>query len=196
MDAPGVHLKRGDRRRLQRIAKAERERPATRTRALVLLLSDAGQSGEGIAALLGITRRTVTNTRGRWRKRGVEGLPDAARSGRPRLADAAYVRLLLRSVERDPRDLGYAFARWTAPRLAAFMAGETGIDLTAGWVAEILKGRGYVWRRTKKTTRNLQDPDAVARARRRLLRLKRGRHGATPRSSSGSPTASASTSCP
>lgn len=196
MGAPGLQLKRGDRRRLQRIAKSERERPATRTRALVLLLSDAGQSGEEIAALLGITRRTVTNTRGRWRKRGVEGLPDAPRTGRPPLADAAYVRLLLRTVERDPRDLGYAFARWTAPRLAAYMAGETEVDLTAGWVAEILKTRGYVWRRTKRTTRNLQDPGAVARARRKLLRLKRGRHCTTPTSNSGSPTECASTSCP
>lgn len=195
MGAPGVQLKRGDRRRLQRIAKAERERPATRTRALVVLLSDAGQSGEEIAALLGITRRTVTNTRGRWRKRGVEGLADAPRPGRPPLADAAYLRLLLRTVERDPRQLGYAFARWTAPRLAAYMAEATGIGLTPGWVAQILKGRGYVWRRTKRTTRNLQDPDAVAQARRRLLRLKRGRHSATPSSSSGSPTASDSTSC-
>jgi transposase len=195
MSAPGVKLKRDERRRLQRIAKSERERPAVRTRALVLLLTEAGQSGQGIADLLGITRRTVSNTRTRWREGGIEGLPDAPRAGRPPLAGARYMRRLMQTVERDPRDLGYAFVRWTAPRLAAYMREVTGIDLTAGWVAELLKTHGYVWRRTKRTTRNLQDPDAIAHARRRLLRLKKGRHGATPTSSSGTATAPASTSC-
>ena len=189
-----MNLRKDERRRLQRIAKSDREKPATRTRAMVVLLSHTGQSGQAIADLLGITRRTVTNTRGRWREQRLDGLYDAPRSGRPPLADAAYVRRLVRSVERNPRDLGYAFARWTAPRLAAYMAEETGIEITASWVAEILKAHGYVWRRTKRTTRNLQDPKAVSRARRRLLRLKRGRRSQTRTSSSGSPTASDSTS--
>jgi transposase len=194
MGAPGMKLRKDERRRLQRIAKSEREKPATRTRAMAVLLSHAGQSGQAIADLLGITRRTVTNTRGRWRAHRFDGLHDAPRSGRPPLADAAYVRRLVRSVERNPRDLGYAFARWTAPRLAAYMAEETGVEITAGWVAVILKAHGYVWRRTKRTTRNLQDPKAVSRARRRLLHLKKGRRSPARTSSSGLPTASASTS--
>ncbi len=189
-----MKLRKDERRRLQRIAKSDREKPATRTRAMVVLLSHAGQGGQAIADLLGITRRTVTNTRGRWREYRFDGLHDTPRSGRPPLADVAYVRKLVRTVERDPRDLGYVFARWTAPRVAAYMAEETGVEITAGWVAEILKAHGYVWRRTKRTTRNLQDPKAVSRARRRLLRLKKGRHSPTRTSSSGLPTASDSTS--
>ncbi len=194
MGAPGMKLRKAERQRLQRIAKSGHEKPATRTRAMVVLLSHAGQSGQAIADLLGITRRTVTNARKRWREHRFEGLCDASRSGRPPLADAAYVRQLLRAVDRDPRDLGYAFARWTAPRLAAYMAEETGIEITAGWLGEILKAHGYVWRRTKQTTRNLQDPEAVSRARRRLLRLKKGRPSATRTSSSGLPMASDSNS--
>ncbi|MHC4340396.1 MAG: helix-turn-helix domain-containing protein [Planctomycetota bacterium] len=158
------------------------------------VMSHAGHSGREIADLLGITRRTVSNTRRRWREGGLEGLAAVPSPGRPPLADAAYVRRLLRVVERDPRSLGYAFARWTAPRLAAYMAEETGIEITAGWVAEILKAHGYVWRRTKRTTRNLQDPEAVSRARRRLLALKKGRHSPPRTSSSGLPTASDSIS--
>ena len=189
-----MKLRKDERRRLQRIAKSDREKPATRTRAMVLLLSHAGQSGQAIADLLGITRRTVTNTRGRWREQRFDGLYDAPRSGRPPLADAAYVRRLVRSVERNPRDLGYAFARWTAPRLAAYMAEETGIEITAGWIAEALKAHGYERRGSASSWRNLQDPKAVSRARRRLLRLKRGRRSQTRTSNSGSPTASDSTS--
>ena len=196
MGAPGLRVTRRERRRLQQMAKSEREKPATRTRALVVLMSAAGQTGQEIADLLGITRRTVTNTRRRWRERGTAGLVAAPNPGRPPVADAAYVRRLLRVVERDPRTLGYAFARWTAPRLAAYMAEETGVDITSGWLAEVLKAHGYVWRRTKRTTRNLHDPDAVSRARRRLLALKKGRQGPGRASSSGSGTASGSTSSP
>lgn len=195
MGNPGLKLSKIERQRLQRIAKSGREKQATRTRAMVVLLSHAGQSGQAIADLLGITRRTVTNTRQRWREQRFEGLYDAPRSGRPPVADAAYVRRLLRVVDRDPRDLGYAFARWTAARLASYMAEETGIEITAGWLAEILKAHGYVWRRTKQTTRNLHDPQAVSRARRRLLKLKKGRPSPTRTSSSGSPTGSDSSSC-
>ncbi|MHC4137999.1 MAG: helix-turn-helix domain-containing protein [Planctomycetota bacterium] len=196
MSAPGLRVTQSERRRLQRIAHSEREKRATRRRALVVLMSHAGHSGREIADVLGITRRTVSNTRRRWRERGLEGLAAVPSPGRPPLADAAYVRRLLRVVERDPRTLGYAFARWTAPRLAAYMAEETGIEITAGWLAEILKAHGYVWRRTKRTTRNLHDPAAVSRARRRLLALKKGRNSPTRTSSSGSPTASDSSSCP
>ncbi|MHC4225616.1 MAG: IS630 family transposase [Planctomycetota bacterium] len=194
MSAPGLRVTRSERRRLQKLAHSEQEKRATRRRALVVLMSHAGHSGREIADLLGITRRTVSNTRRRWREGGLEGLAAVPSPGRPPLADAAYVRRLLRVVERDPRSLGYAFARWTAPRLAAYMAEETGIEITAGWVAEILKAHGYVWRRTKRTTRNLQDPEAVSRARRRLLALKKGRHSPPRTSSSGLPTASDSIS--
>ena len=190
MSAPGLRVTQGERRRLQQLAHSEREKRATRRRALVVLMSHAGQSGREIADLLGITRRTVSNTRRRWREHGLEGLAAVPSPGRPPLADAAYVRRLLRVVERDPRTLGYAFARWTAPRLAAYMAEETGIEISGGWVAEILKAHGYVWRRTKRTTRNLHDPETVARARRRLLRPKRGRRSPERSSSSGSPTVS------
>lgn len=194
MSAPGLRVTQGERRQLQQIAHSEREKRATRTRALVVLMSHAGQSGQQIADLLGITRRTVSNTRRRWRERGLEGLAAVPSPGRPPLADAAYVRRLLRVVERDPRTLGYAFARWTAPRLAAYLAEETGTAISGTWVGEILKAHGYVWRRTKRTTRNLHDPAAVSRARRRLLALKRGRRSPGQRSSSGSATASDSSS--
>ena len=74
MGAPGLKLRSVERQRLQRIAKSDQEKPATRTRAMVVLLSHAGQRGQAIADLLGITRRTVTNTRGR-RRDGLSILP-------------------------------------------------------------------------------------------------------------------------
>jgi transposase len=49
----------------------------TRRRALIVLLSAAGESGERIAATLGVTRRTVANARTRWQRRGLRALSPA-----------------------------------------------------------------------------------------------------------------------
>ncbi|MFE8596628.1 helix-turn-helix domain-containing protein [Archangium violaceum] len=52
--------------------------------ATIILLSAQGQSAAGIAQTLGLTTRTVYEWRRRWRQRGVRGLADSPRSGRPR----------------------------------------------------------------------------------------------------------------
>jgi transposase len=57
----------------------------------------------------------------------------------------------------DPRKLGYCFAHWTAPRLAAYLQEQTGVTLCDDWVRRLLKRQGFVWRKTKLTIRNLQN---------------------------------------
>jgi transposase len=183
-----VALSAAARRDLQRLSVANEATPRVRLRALILLLSAAGQSGDAIATTLGITRRSVTDARTRWRVHGREGLLDAPRDGRPRRADAAYIARLLAVVEHDPRDYGYVFARWTAPRLAAYLGEVTGVQLSEKRVAALLRAHDVVWRRTKRTIRNLQDPAAVAHAASHLGRLKRGRTRMTAGTSSGSAT--------
>lgn len=99
--------------------------------------------------------RTVHECRRRWRHSGLEGLKDAPRPGRPPRADAAYIHLLVSAAQKDPRQLGFAFTRWTAPRLAEYLRRQTGVELSADWVGELLRTHGFVWRRAKRTTRHL-----------------------------------------
>jgi transposase len=110
-------------------------------RALIVLMSAAGQSGEQIAATLGITRRTVTNARARWRRNPRTGLQEGRHSGRPPRANAEYLARLYSVVERDPREFGFAFTRWTAPRHATYLARETGVRMSPVWVEELLRLR-------------------------------------------------------
>jgi transposase len=159
--------------------------PRVQVRIAALLMSARGVGGEEIAVTLGITRRTVTNLRARWNAEGMRSLVDRPRSGRPARADASYRAALRRAVRRDPRRMGYTFTRWTAPRLAAHLAHETGVSLSAPRVAALLHQAQFVWRRTKRTLRNLQDPEEVERDRRRLLRLKKTPSRAARTSSSG-----------
>jgi transposase len=154
----GIQLSERERERLQDVLKQACDK-ATLLRSTVVLLSGSGQSSEQIARALGLSPRMVRDCRQRWRMSGVEGLSDLPRVGRPKRADARYVRLLIHTVRRDPRELGYAFCRWTTPRLAAYLAQETGVTVSPDWVGELLRMHRFAWGKSKRTTRNL--PDAV-----------------------------------
>jgi len=191
-----IRLSTRERRALQGIARSGESAGRSGVRATIVLMSAEGSSAKTIARVLGLGLRTVRRTRQRWRTDGLEGLDDAWRSGRPATADAKYLALMRQVVRTDPRKLGYCFAHWTAPRLAAYLQERTGIHLCDDWVRLLLKAQGFVWRRTKLTIRNLQDP-----------RKKRSRSGASgdyrgkanalePRSSCGTETGFALISCP
>ncbi|RYZ14093.1 MAG: winged helix-turn-helix domain-containing protein, partial [Myxococcaceae bacterium] len=71
----------------------------------------------------------------------------------------ASVELLLKDVESDPREQGYAFARWTCARLAAHLEQRTRVRVSAAWVGEVLRRHGFAWRRTKLTLKGLADEE-------------------------------------
>jgi len=171
---PDIKLTQEERRDLQEIAKSDNEPKKTRLRAIQILLSDFGESAINIGRVLGIAKRTVQETRERWRRHAFEGLYDLPKTGRPPKVTPQYERLLRKRVQTDPRRLGFAFSRWTCPRLAEYLYQETGIRITPNWVAELLHTYGFVWRKSKLTIRNLQDHKEKERARRGLNRLKKG----------------------
>jgi transposase len=131
---------------------------ATALRAIVILLSGLEMGSAQIATALRISDREVRKCRSRWRDSGIRGLRDAPRQGRPAEADPEYIRLLIRTAKKDPRKLGYVFARWTTPRLATYMAQKTGIKLSADYIGKILRDHNLTWGRGKLTTANLADP--------------------------------------
>ena len=189
-----VHLSVSDKAALQRqFRKARSSR--VRDRIVGLLMLAAQVPLAKIAEGLSVTRATLVNWKHRWLERRHFGLADAPRSGRPPEADAAYVKELLRVVQRDPRDSGYAFTRWTAPRLAQYMGEQSDVWLTPQWISELLRMHGFAWRKTKRTIRNLQNRVATKRAQKALRRLKKGLSSREPITNSGSRTESASNSC-
>lgn len=169
-----IVLKERERKKLQEISKAKGEKPRTKTRATIVLLSDAQMSGDAIGKILGLSRQTVAKTRTRWKRYGCNGLTDKKRSGRPPVVTEEYRKKLVDTVERDPKEYGYAFRRWTVPRLAQYMRIKTGIKISDRWLIELLHREGFVWGRTKQTIRNLQDKEEVKRAKKHIERLKKG----------------------
>jgi hypothetical protein len=59
---------------------------------------------------------------------GIGALADAPRSGRPVVADAAYLGALEEAVQTSPRKLGLGFEVWTSERLSAYLARLPGAD--------------------------------------------------------------------
>lgn len=175
-----------------------RKAPTLRSwnRATALLLLAAGVSVPEILQSLGISRNTLVNWKRRWLRKRHFGLDDAPREGRPARMTPKHVRLLLHAVRRDPRHMGYAFTRWTAPRLAEYLRQRTKVTITPAWISELLRRNGFVWRRTKRTMRNLQNPLATEKAWRALQRLKKGLWRPGLNTSCGSQTEFASSSFP
>ncbi|HEX8698969.1 MAG TPA: IS630 family transposase [Myxococcaceae bacterium] len=128
-------------------------------RAAALLLSADGQSAVQVGKTLSVTPRAVHAWRRRWREEGVQALEAREHPGRPSRLSAAAVELLLKDVRSDPREQGYAFARWTCARLAAHLEQYACVRVSPAWVGEVLRRHGFAWRRTKLTLKGLADEE-------------------------------------
>ena len=128
---------------LQQLLKTS-ERPELRERILILLLMNDGKTYEQIAAFIGCSQRTVAY----WAVHGapdkIESLQDRRRTREYRKATPAYLEELLKTVEKEPADLGYEFGRWTGERLGTYLSEKTGIKLTGSQIRKILKRKKYV----------------------------------------------------
>jgi transposase len=90
-----------------------------RLRAQIVLDAARGRSNARIAADLRVTADTVRKWRGRFAERGLPGLEDLLRSGRPRRISAADRAAVVALACQLPAATGVPLSRWTGPELAA-----------------------------------------------------------------------------
>jgi transposase len=114
-----VTLTAAQRTTLKNRARGAKTAHRDRLRAQIVLAAARGQDNARIAANLQITADTVRKWRGRFAVRGLAGLADLPRSGRPRriseLTRAAVVALACQL----PAATGVPLSRWTGPELLA-----------------------------------------------------------------------------
>jgi transposase len=83
-----------------------------------------GEPSNEIAARLGCSRTTVGKWRGRFARRGLDGLHDEPRPGKPRsIADEDVERVIVKTLEEQPPNATH----WSTRS----MAGATGMSQTA-----------------------------------------------------------------
>lgn len=112
--APALTLREGDRGELERLHRSTAARAGEVLRARIVLAAADGEANERIAERLATSKATVLKWRGRYQAKGLAGLADEARSGRPRTIDHARIV----SVTLAPPPKKYGVTHWSTRLLA------------------------------------------------------------------------------
>src|SRR3954452_22816891 len=124
-----------DRRELQRRARGKGAPARGGERGRMVLLAADGVPGQQIAARVGCAEGTVVTWRGRYAERGLPGLADLPRSGKPSpLPEALRDRVLELTLTAPPTALGAT--HWSSRLLAAALAAE-GSPISHATIARI-----------------------------------------------------------
>ena len=135
-------------------------------RARVVLAALEGATVEEIAVQLHLVRNTVYMWLHRFEERGLAGLEDRTRSGRPRTYAGEQVGEIVSAALTKPKVLGLPFASWTLDRLVAYLAEHKGITMKRSRLDEVLLSEGLRWRKEETWFGERVDPDfAVKRGR-------------------------------
>ena len=119
-----VVLSDEEREVLERWARRPKSAQALAFRCRIVLAAADGQSSKEIAARLGCSTQTVGRWRGRFARRGVDGLHDEPRPGKPRsIGDVDVERVIVKTLEEQPPNATH----WSTRSMAA----ATGMSQTA-----------------------------------------------------------------
>jgi transposase len=139
-----------------------------RTRTQIVLLSVEKQlKADAIAEIVRESHATVLRWLKRYLAEGLEGLADAPRSGRPSHITAAYREQLVAAVRQRPRSLGLEYSLWTCPRLADYLAEQTGSRVSPDTVERLLHAAGIVLSRPQHT---ISSPDPAYQVKKKRLK--------------------------
>ena len=119
-----VVLSAGERRTLTKRARGAKTAHRDWLRAQIVLAAARGRASARIAADLHVSVDTVRKWRGRFAARGLDGLKDLPRSGRPRRISALERAAVCALACQLPAATGVPLSRWTAPELAAELAAQ------------------------------------------------------------------------
>ena len=119
-----VRLGAGERKRLKKRVRGATTAHRDWLRAQIVLAAARGRANARIAADLGVCADTVRKWRGRFAARGLAGLTDLPRCGRPRRISALDRAAVVALACQLPAVTGVPLSRWTAPELAAELAAQ------------------------------------------------------------------------
>ncbi|MFJ1733512.1 IS630 family transposase [Streptomyces sp. NPDC088254] len=136
-----IALRAGERERLKKMAYGHKTGHRLRMRAQVVLHAARGGSNARIARETGLHLDTVRCWRGRFAERGLGGLSDRERSGRPPSYTALQVAEAKALACRLPAETGVPLARWSCPEPAAELAargiaGPVSASTVRRWLAQ------------------------------------------------------------
>jgi transposase len=144
-DDPGRALSEEEREALGRIARSRTVGAGQVRRAQIVLHALAGLKAPEISARMDLCGATVRHWLKRFNARGLQGLEEDVRSGRPPTYSAEQRSAVITAALTRPADLGLPFACWTLDRLVVHLS-QQGIAMRRSRISEIFIQEGLKWR--------------------------------------------------
>jgi putative transposase len=129
-----------------------------KTHCHIILLSVQHYSVPQIAALLFYSEDMVADTIHEFNQTGLQGIIPQPKGGRPPKLTEEFLNKLLKLVECDPRELGYAFSSWTTGLLAAVLKEHLELEVSESCVRRALQQQDYTVQRPVLTVSS-PDPE-------------------------------------
>jgi transposase len=145
-------------RTLRELAHSRTTEARLRDRARMCWLASEGQRVSAIKAELGVADGTVRLWIRRFNARGLDGLRDRRRGGRPPTYTPEQVGEVIAASLSDPDALGLPFGSWTLDRLALYLHEEKGIAIKRSRIGELLQAEGLRWRQQETWFGERPDP--------------------------------------
>src|ERR671916_3541329 len=135
-----------EREALRRMARSRTVGAGLVRRAQIVLHALEGLKAPEISARLDLCGPTVRHWLQRFNARGLPGLEEDVRSGRPPTYSAEQRSAVIDTALTRPADLGLPFACWTLDRLVAYLGEQKGIAMRRSRIGEIFIQEGLKWR--------------------------------------------------
>ena len=147
-----------EREELGRMARSRTVGAGPVRRARIITHALEGLKAPEICARMDLCGATVRHWLKRFNARGLQGLEEDVRTGRPPTYSAEDRSAVIDAALTRPADLGLPFAAWTLDRLVAYLA-ERGIGMRRSRISEILIREGLRWRHEETWFGERVDPD-------------------------------------
>ena len=172
-----------EREELGRMARSRTGAAGLVRRAQIVLHALAGLKAPEVSARMDLCEATVRHWLKRFNARGLPGLEEDVRSGRPPTYSAEQRSAVINTALTPPANLDLPFACWTLDRLVAYLS-EQGIAMRRSRISEIFIQEGLKWRHDETWFGARVDPDFAR---------KRGRSSSSTRRHRPTASSSAST---
>ena len=147
-----------EREELGRMARSRTVGAGLVRRAQIIMHALEGLNAPEIGARMDLCGATVRHWLKRFNARGLQGLEEDVRTGRPPTYSAEQRSAVITTALTRPVDLGLPFASWTLDRLVAYLA-EQGIAMRRSRISEIFIQEGLKWRHEETWFGERVDPD-------------------------------------
>jgi transposase len=143
---------------VQRIARSHTLGAGLVRRAQIIVHALNGLTAETIATRMDLCGNTVRHWLNRFNARGLDGLHEDVRTGRPPTYSAEQRSAVISAALTRPSELGLPFASWTLDRLVSYLS-EQGIGMRRSRISEIVIREGLRWRQDETWFGARVDPD-------------------------------------